>query len=54
MTKKERRSLSVDGMPIDAKLWTEQDWRDLHEAIEAVKRKVAARHKAAREKEQTK
>lgn len=33
-----------DGMPVDARLWTEDDWRDLHEAIEQVKAKVVARH----------
>jgi hypothetical protein len=25
--------------------WTESDWQDLHEAIESVRAKVAARHK---------
>lgn len=24
--------------------WTEEDWRDLHQAIENVKRKIAMRH----------
>lgn len=44
MTKRERRRLSDDGLPIDAKAWTEADWRDLHEAIETMKRKVSERH----------
>lgn len=44
MTKRERRRRSPDGLPIDAKEWTEADWRDLHEAMETVKRKVKARH----------
>jgi hypothetical protein len=43
--KKKVRRLNVDGLPIDAKDWTEADWRDLHEAIERVKRNVAARHR---------
>lgn len=44
MTKRERRRLSPDGLPVDAREWTEDDWRDLHEAMETVKRKVAKRH----------
>jgi hypothetical protein len=38
--------LSPDGLPIDARDWTEEDWRDLHVAIERIKARVAARHKA--------
>lgn len=49
MTKKEKRRLSPDGLPIDARDWTEADWQDLHEAIERVKRNVAARHKPKEE-----
>lgn len=33
--------LTVDGLPIDARDWLVQDWIDLHEAIEKVKRNVA-------------
>ncbi len=33
-----------DGVPRDAKDWTKEDWKDLHEAIESVKEKVAKRH----------
>lgn len=39
--------LTRDGLPVDANDWTAADWQDLHEAIEAVKRKVRARHAAA-------
>lgn len=46
MTKKERRSLSVDGLPIDGRQWLEEDWADLHRAIETVKQKVSDRHKS--------
>ena len=41
---KQERMLSADGLPRDARDCTEADWRDLHEAMEAVKRKVKARH----------
>lgn len=39
-----KRTLSRDGLPIDAKAWTREDWQDLHEAIERVKRNVRERH----------
>lgn len=39
---KQERMLSADGLPRDARDWTEADWRD--KAMEAVKRKVKARH----------
>ena len=45
ITKRERRRLSEDGLPKDTKEWTEDDWRDLHEAMEEAKRKIADRHK---------
>ena len=32
------------GLPRDPNEWTEQDWRDLNEAMETVKTKVKARH----------
>lgn len=38
------KRLNRDGLPIDGKDWTEDDWRDLHNAIETIKRKVAKRH----------
>jgi hypothetical protein len=44
MTKRERRRLSDDGLPIDAKAWTEADWRDLHRAMETVRWLVGHRH----------
>jgi hypothetical protein len=33
-----------DGVPVDPKDWTPEDWRDLREAIDAVKEKIAKRH----------
>jgi hypothetical protein len=33
-----------DGLPKDGREWTGDDWRDLHEAMETVKRKVGERH----------
>lgn len=36
--------LTREGVPVDAKDWTVADWKDLHEAIESVKRKIAERH----------
>jgi hypothetical protein len=42
--KAERRKRSPDGLPVDAREWTVADWQVLHEAMEAVKRKVAKRH----------
>lgn len=38
------RKVSDDGLPVDGREWTEADWRDLHEAMESVKRKFKARH----------
>lgn len=38
-----KKTIAAAKLP-DAKDWTEDDWRDLHKAIESVKRKVAARH----------
>jgi hypothetical protein len=32
------------GMPIEPNAWTVEDWRDLHETMEAFRRRVAARH----------
>jgi hypothetical protein len=42
MTDKKR--LTPDGLPRDGRDWQEQDWRDLHNAIEEVKKKVSERH----------
>ncbi len=39
-----RSRFNEDGLPKDARDWTEEDWRDLHEAMESVKRKVKVRH----------
>jgi hypothetical protein len=38
--------LNKDGVPMDAKDWTVEDWRDLHQTIERIKKRVAKRHKA--------
>jgi hypothetical protein len=38
--------LNKDGVPLDAKDWTVEDWRDLHRTIERIKKRVAKRHKA--------
>jgi hypothetical protein len=46
MTKRELRNsrFTEDGLPKDGREWTVDDWRDLHEAMETVKRKVSERH----------
>ena len=33
-----------DHPPADPTVWTEADWKELYDAIEAVRRKVAERH----------
>jgi len=43
--RREEKRLNEYGLPRDARDWTEEDWRDLHEALETVYRKIAARHK---------
>lgn len=44
--RREKKSkLTWEGIPIDPKAWTEQDWRELHEAMKAVMEKIAARHR---------
>lgn len=51
MNQREKRLLrqfTKEGLPIDAKAWTEQDWRDLHEAMQEVIRKVSERHGKAK------
>lgn len=40
--------LTDEGLPRDARDWTEEDWRDLHLAIEEIKAKVRARHAKAK------
>lgn len=52
MTRKKLRrehakKYDAEGLPRDARDWTFEDWRDLHRAMEQVKRKVAARRKRA-------
>ncbi len=37
-----------EGLPRDANAWTVQDWLDLYRGMEAIKKKIAARHKAER------
>lgn len=45
MAKKDRHPrYDENGLPIDSREWTEADWQDLYEAMEAVKRKVGGRH----------
>lgn len=36
--------LTKRGVPVNANDWTEQDWMDLHRAMERVIRKIAKRH----------
>ena len=44
--RREKKSkLTWEGILIDPLKWTEQDWRELHEAIKAAIEKIAARHK---------
>ena len=38
--------LDRDGIPIDARDWTEADWQDLHNAIERAKNAIRKRHAA--------
>lgn len=39
------RRFTADGLPRDAREWTVDDWRDLYEAMEAARRRIAERHK---------
>jgi len=41
------KRLNRDGIPIDGRDWTEADWIDLHNAIESIKARIAARHRQA-------
>lgn len=47
MKKSERRKLSPDGLPIDPREWLAEDWSDLHEAIERIKKRIRDRHAKA-------
>ena len=42
---KPRKELTRDGLPKDARDWTEADWADLYHALEKAKRSIAARHR---------
>lgn len=42
--KKLREQFTEDGLPKNANDWLEEDWADLHRAIEEIKDRVAARH----------
>lgn len=44
--KQHARQYDENGLPRDARDWTRQDWQDLHEAVEDVKRKIASRHQS--------
>ena len=44
MSKRTAGRLDENGLPRDAREWTEADWLDLHRAMETVKRLIAARH----------
>ena len=39
------RTHTEDGVPRDAREWTEVDWATLHRHMEAVRREVGDRHK---------
>ena len=46
MTKRYRRNLkTIDGILRDSKLWTVEDWKTLHEHLDAAIREIAERHK---------
>lgn len=47
--KEHAKRWTEDGLPRDDKDWTEEDWKDLHEGIEAIKRKIAERHQRERD-----
>lgn len=46
--KKLRQRFTEKGLPVDANDWTEDDWRDLHSAIDGVISKIARRHAVGR------
>ena len=39
------RQLSADGLFKDARLWREEDWADLHMAIQAAIERISKRHR---------
>lgn len=39
-----KKRLTPEGLPRDARDWTEADWHDLHAALETVRRLVGLRH----------
>lgn len=43
------RRYTADGLPRDARDWTEDDWRALHEAMETAKAKVRSNHERRNE-----
>lgn len=47
MTKAEQRKhdarFTVDGLLKDAREWSVEDWQDLHETLEALKKRIAKR-----------
>jgi hypothetical protein len=53
--KRERRErakrLTEDGLPRDARDWTEDDWRALHEGLERIKARVRNNHANDAEKD---
>jgi Trm5-related predicted tRNA methylase len=44
------KRFTADGLPRDAREWTEADWRDLHDAMERVKENVRKRHQEGEDK----
>ena len=46
--KDQAKKYTEDGLPRDGKDWTEADWKDLHEGMEEVKRKIRERHQKVR------
>jgi hypothetical protein len=48
-----RVKLNRDGIPIDARDWTEADWQDLHNAIERAKNAIRKRHRASSDAKST-
>ncbi len=44
------KRFDADGLPRDQNDWLEEDWKDLHDAMEWVKKRVAERHKHERKK----
>lgn len=52
MTKRERRRLTADGLPVDAREWTAEMWAIMHRHLEAMRvelREAYAGHLRSRE-----